>query len=208
MMQQRQEPTYEEPARSRRVQRRSGSGNGDSGGDDVGDGSKAAVNDTSLQDPPLNQYAQVPSDIHDTGIASDAGPQPAIASAGPLRETTGSVGSSGSATEPLPYEPPEPANDNESGTVKVVKWLLIKGAGLAALTYGGPVGAYAFITHALASNGKNIRDGTKAALEKNEAENELHNERVAPAIESMQRNADQGMKPFGSDLSDKNIFGE
>ena len=59
----------------------------------------------------------------------------------------------------------------------------------------------------IGDNGKNVADGAKGALQKNEAENELHNERIAPAVESMERNAAQGRRPFGSDLNDPSLFG-
>ncbi len=212
MMQQRQEPTYEEPARSRRVQRRSGSGNGDSSSDDVGVGDKAAVIETSPIDPPLNQYAQVPSDVSDTGIASDAGTgstQPSTTgSAGPTQETTGSVGSSGSTTGPhvpgIPYEEPRDYLDWKG---HVVEWLFDQGLekGIEAIPGVGPA---VVLIKSLASNGKSVNTGAQSASRKYDAENEMANEKKAPAIESMQLNANQGMKPFGSDLSDKNIFGE
>lgn len=200
MMQQGQGPT-EEPARSRRV-RRSGNGNGVSSGNDVGGGTKPAVDDTSLQ------YAQVPSDTNDMGIVSDAGSigpaRQTTGSVGPAQATTGSVGSSGSTTEPLPYEPPEPPQDYLSTTGRVVKWVFKWGAQALVSAVGGE-GVVA--VYEIGENGKDVKDGAKGALQKNQAEKELHDERVAPAVESMERNAAQGRKPFGSDLNDPSLFG-
>jgi hypothetical protein len=89
----------------------------------------------------------------------------------------------------------------------VVEWLFDQGLekGLEAIPV---VGHGIVLIKSLASNGKSIKTGAQSASEKFDAENEMANERKAPDIESMRRNADQGMKPFGSDLNDKYIFGE
>jgi hypothetical protein len=86
MLEQNRQPVYEKPTYSRRAQRRSGSGEDTS--DDVGDGLKSAVS----IDPPLNQYAQVPSDTSDTGSDAGVGPSPI---------STGSIDSSDEPTTPL-----------------------------------------------------------------------------------------------------------
>ena len=88
MLEQDRQPAYNEPARSRRAQRRSGSGSSEDTSDDVGDGLKSAVS----IDPPLNQYAQVPSDTSDTGSDAGVGPSPL---------STGSIDSSDEPTTPL-----------------------------------------------------------------------------------------------------------
>jgi len=210
MMQQRQAPVYEEPPPYRRVPRRTGGGNGAGSGDDVGDG-KAGVSDTFSQDPALNMYAQAPSDTNDMGIASDAGSPPinvgptplTTGSVGPAPETTASVGASGPTTDPrVQHDPPK---DYVSIPGHGVKWGLKKG--VEALIFAIPyVGPYIVTIYEVGDNGKKIKTGVKKALDENERWNQQHNEDVAPSIDAMRKNAEQGRKPFGSDLRDPTLF--
>jgi hypothetical protein len=207
MSEQNRQPVDKEPASPRRVQRRSGSSSSEDISDDLGDGLKPAVNDTSLQDLPPNQYAQGPSENVDTGIRLDAGsigalPQTTTGSASPTQETTGSVGSSGSTTEPhspgIPYEEPRDYLDWKG---HVVEWLFDQGLdkGLEAIP---GVGHVIVFVKSLASNGKQVKTGAQSASEKYDASNEMANERKAPDIESIKANVDQGQRAFGSRIND------
>jgi hypothetical protein len=209
MSEQNRQPVDKEPVSPRRVQRRSGSGSSSSEdiSDDVGDGLKPAVNDTSLQDPPPKQYAQGLSDNVDTGIRLAAGSigapvQATTGSAGPTQETTGSVGSSGSTTEPhspgTPYEEPRDYLDWKG---HVVEWLVDQGLDKGLEAIPGVCHVIVFVK-SLASNGKQVKTGVQSASEKYDASNEMANERKAPDIESIKANVDQGQRAFGSRIND------
>jgi hypothetical protein len=186
MSEQNRQPVYKEPAHSRRAQRRSGSGSSEDTSDDVGDGSKVAVIETSPIDPPLNQYAQVPSDISDPGIATDA-------SVGPARETTGSVGSSDSTTDP--HVPNEQPDDNSSISGQGVKWVLIKG--VEAVVWEIPVlGPWIVTSYEVGSNGNKIKKGTEEALKKNEAEQAEHDKAAEEITRGRDANIEQAQEQW------------
>jgi hypothetical protein len=153
-------------------------------GEEVGDGNKAMINEKSSQDPPLNQYAQVPSDINDTGIASDAGvgsAQETTGSGGPTQETTGSVGSADTTTNP--HTPNEPPKDFHSTPGKVVRWVATKGVkkGVKAGVLLVPGGAVAVVVYEVGSNANNVMNAIEEGNKKFEAEQAEH-DKVAREI--------------------------
>ena len=167
-------------------------------GDEVGTGNKPAVNETPLKDPPLNQYAQVPSDTNDPGIVLDAGSgQPAVGSVAPARETTGSVGPSDSTTNPhVPYEDPDKFL---SPTGRAVKWLFVKGAELAVTALGG--GGFVAV-HKISKRGKAIKEAVEKGSAKSEAGQLEHDAEAAAAQNTWNESRDNGIRPFGERIRD------
>jgi hypothetical protein len=177
--------------RVKSVRARSDNNAGEDIGDAVGDGTKVMINEKSSQDPPLNQFAQLPTDINDSGVVLDAGTgsgQPVIGSVGSARETTGSaaqgtaasVGSSDSTTNPhVPYEKPQ---DYDSTTGKAIKWVVRKGV-KKAVTAGvlAAGGAVPVVIYEVGSNASKVIKAVEEGNKKFEAEQAEH-DKIAKEI--------------------------